>query len=149
MNRIHNLKYVRSKTLGCNHIDILKSEFVAKTQFLFYISFPIYLLFKGVLTYLKGIAIPHYFGLWTQIRLTDVFEAKKNRNVRLEKFPSCLSTKILINRLTYDIFLKHVVIMNSLVSVFVYFSIDKESLYLIDVFLPLTNEEVAQNHFRN
>ena len=77
------------------------------------------------------------------------FRSQKNRNVRLEKFPSCLSTKILINRLTYDIFLKHVVIMNSLVSVFVYFSIDKESLYLIDVFLPLTNEEVAQNHFRN
>ena len=33
-SRIHNLKYLRPTTLGCKDIEIWKSEFVAKTQFL-------------------------------------------------------------------------------------------------------------------
>ena len=33
-NRIQSLKYPRSKTLGCKDKEIGKSEFVAKTQFL-------------------------------------------------------------------------------------------------------------------
>ena len=36
-NRIHSLKYLRFTTLGCKDIGIRKSEFVAKTQFLFVI----------------------------------------------------------------------------------------------------------------
>ena len=38
-NIIHSLKYLRSSTLGCNDIEIRKSEFVAKTQFLCKFSF--------------------------------------------------------------------------------------------------------------
>ena len=34
-NRIHNLVYLRSTTLGCKDIEIRKSEFVVKTQFLY------------------------------------------------------------------------------------------------------------------
>jgi len=37
-NRIHSLKYLRSTTLGCKDIGIRKSEFVAKTQFLWLIK---------------------------------------------------------------------------------------------------------------
>ena len=37
-NIIHSLKYLRSTTLGCKYIGIRKSEFVAKTQFLFNIK---------------------------------------------------------------------------------------------------------------
>jgi len=33
-NRIQSLKYPRSPKLGCKHIGIRKSEFVAKTKFL-------------------------------------------------------------------------------------------------------------------
>ena len=33
--RIHNLKYLRSPRLGCKDIEVGKSEFVEKTQFLF------------------------------------------------------------------------------------------------------------------
>ncbi len=33
--RIHSLKYLRSAALGCKDIGIRKSEFVAKTHFLF------------------------------------------------------------------------------------------------------------------
>ena len=35
INRIHSLKYLRSTTFGSKDIVIRKSEFVAKTQFLF------------------------------------------------------------------------------------------------------------------
>ena len=38
--RIHSLKYLRSMTLGCNDTEIRKSEFVAKTQFLYVQWFP-------------------------------------------------------------------------------------------------------------
>ena len=34
-NKIRSLKYLRSTTLGCRHIEIRKSEFVTKTQFLY------------------------------------------------------------------------------------------------------------------
>ena len=34
-NKIHSLKYLRSATFGSKDILIIKSEFVAKTQFLF------------------------------------------------------------------------------------------------------------------
>ena len=34
-NRIHSLKYLGSTTLGCKGIEIWKSKFVAKTQFLY------------------------------------------------------------------------------------------------------------------
>ena len=34
-NRIHSLKYLRSATFGSKDIVIMKSEFVAKTQFLY------------------------------------------------------------------------------------------------------------------
>ena len=30
-----NLKYLRSRTLGCKNIEMRKSEFVAKTQFIY------------------------------------------------------------------------------------------------------------------
>ena len=33
-NKIHRLKYQGSTTIGCKDIEIRKSEFVAKTQFL-------------------------------------------------------------------------------------------------------------------
>ena len=33
-NKIHRLKYQGSTTMGCKDIEIRKSEFVAKTQFL-------------------------------------------------------------------------------------------------------------------
>ena len=50
-NRIHSLKYLRSATFGSKDIGIRKSEFVAKTQFLyckthFFISVKIWLLFN-------------------------------------------------------------------------------------------------------
>ena len=37
-NRIHSLKYLRSTTFGSKDIVIRKSEFVAKTQFLYPVS---------------------------------------------------------------------------------------------------------------
>jgi len=37
-NRIHSLKYLRYATFGCKVIVIRKSEFVAKTQFLSFLS---------------------------------------------------------------------------------------------------------------
>ena len=42
-NRIHSLKYLRYATFGSKEIVIGKSEFVAKTQFLYFI-FPLWLL---------------------------------------------------------------------------------------------------------
>ena len=33
--RFHGLKYLRSKPLGCKDIGASKSEFVAKTQFIY------------------------------------------------------------------------------------------------------------------
>ena len=35
-NKIHSLKYLRFTTLRCKDIGIIKSEFVAKTQFLYH-----------------------------------------------------------------------------------------------------------------
>ena len=40
-NNIHSLKYLRSTTVGCKDIRIIKSEFVAKTQFLWHSFIPI------------------------------------------------------------------------------------------------------------
>ena len=57
-NRMHRLKYLRSLILVCQDIGIRKSEFVAKTQFLYIQNSIIILILKCFEMIRKGIKKP-------------------------------------------------------------------------------------------
>ena len=82
-NRIHSLKYIRSTTSGRKDFGVIKSEFAAKTQFLFS-------------AYLEGSRFSHYILFLAKAKIWRGLNLLDKEKISVQKLYNTIRTKIIV-----------------------------------------------------